>query len=174
MKDIPGFEGKYAVTEDGRVWSYKHSKFLKPKPVNGYYMVDLFKDGIDKKYQVTVHRLVALTFIPNHDNLPCVNHKDESRTNNHVDNLEWCTFKHNSNYGTAVERLKANKTKEGYERAWAASAKVRSKPVRCMDLNTVYNSISEAAKTVGVCMTSIWKCCNGERKTAGGYRWSFE
>lgn len=174
MKDIPEFEGRYAVTEDGKVWSYKHKKFLKPKLVNGYPMVDLFKNGEGKKYQVAVHRLVAITYIPNPDNLPEVNHKDEDGMNPHVDNLEWCTHKYNMNYGTRTQRAEAKKTPEVWDRIRKASAKAHKKPVRCLDTGAVYSSISEAATLLKISVSHIGSCCNGKRKTCGGYRWAYE
>ena len=171
MKDIPGYEGKYAVTEEGQVWSYKHKKFLKPKVVNGYLMVDLFKSRDARKHQVSVHRCVALTYIPNPDNLPCVNHKDECRTNPHKDNLEWCTHKYNSNYGTGIQRLKANKTASGYERARKASIEALRKPVKCVELNTVFYSAADAVRKLNLTHNHIGECCSGRRSTTGGYHW---
>ena len=103
MKDIPGYEGLYAVTKDGDVWSYpkqrssKFGKWMKlqlfintknrNKP-HSQYTVGLYKDKSRKTFQV--HRLVAQTFIPNPNNLPQINHKDGNPLNNDIDNLEWC------------------------------------------------------------------------------------
>ena len=106
-KDIPGYEGKYEVSNLGNVRSLNYNrsgepKLLKQGNVNGYKVVILYKDG--KKKTCNVHRLVAMTFIPNPDNLPIVNHKDEDKSNNNVNNLEWCTYKYNNTYGTARER----------------------------------------------------------------------
>lgn len=104
-KDIEGYEGLYQVSNKGRVKSF-HSgegKIMKPgtHPL-GYKSVTLFKD---KKGKVAkVHRLVAQAFIPNPENLPVINHKDENPSNNNVENLEWCTQKYNLNYGTCQER----------------------------------------------------------------------
>lgn len=107
MKDIKGYEGLYAVTEDGQIWSYRRKKFLKlDGKVGDYQSIGLSKDGKVKGY--AVHRLVAQAYIPNPDNLPMVNHKDEVKSNNCVDNLEWCTREYNCNYGTAVQRRLAN------------------------------------------------------------------
>ena len=96
-KDISGYEGIYAVTDDGRIWSY-HKKdykeiqeFLKTK----YKCVTLFKDGKGKT--CSVHRLVAEAFIPNPENKPCVGHKDCNKDNNNVENLYWCTQQENMN-----------------------------------------------------------------------------
>ena len=99
MKDIPGFEGKYAATSCGKIWSYRSKRFIKPYTVgNGYLGVKL--NG--KNYRV--HRLVAMTYIPNPEGLPHVNHKDENKHNNALPNLEWCDAKYNNNYGTKIER----------------------------------------------------------------------
>lgn len=106
MRDIPGFEGRYAVTSCGRVYSYKRKKFLTPYgDTHGYLKVDLReRDGT--RHQFRVHRLVALAYLPNPNNLPCINHKDEIKTNNCLGNLEWCDHKYNNNYGTRTQRAK--------------------------------------------------------------------
>lgn len=117
--DIKGYEGFYQVSNFGRVRSlprvivrkgyvsqHFNGKYLKSMIDKcGYLHVNLYKD---KLKTVKVHRLVAEAFIPNPDNLPCVNHKDEDKTNNQVDNLEWCTHAYNNSYGTHIERV-ANK-----------------------------------------------------------------
>lgn len=91
MKDIPGYEGLYAATSCGRIWSHRRKKFLSPHLVSkGYYMVHLPDNP-----NAYVHILVAKTYIPNPDNLPVVNHKDENPRHNFVNNLEWTTQKEN-------------------------------------------------------------------------------
>lgn len=83
MRDIPGYEELYAATSCGKIYSYKAKKFLKPgKTKDGYLFVILYKDGVHKCYRV--HRLIAATYLPNPDNLPQVNHKDEDKSNNSV------------------------------------------------------------------------------------------
>ena len=120
-KEIEGFSG-YFISDEGRVRSsevissgqnyskitvrIKPSYILKPMKTNcGYYRVCLYKDG--KQYYKTIHRLVAEAFIPNPQNLPCVNHKDEDKSNNCVENLEWCTHQYNNTYND--RHLKAGK-----------------------------------------------------------------
>ena len=117
-KDIPGYEGLYQVSDTGQVRTLNYrrtgqTKILKPGYTkDGYTIVVLCKDGKGKTY--TVHRLVALAFIPNADNLTEVNHKDENKTNNHVSNLEWCDRTYNNNYGTRNKRAsKTMKNKNG-------------------------------------------------------------
>lgn len=111
-KDVDGYEGEYRVSTLGRVYSYdrlsRQNHFIKGKYITpnklrtGYLMVRLYgKRGFKT---ITLHRLVAQTFIPNPDNLPEVNHKDENKANNCVDNLEWCTSKYNKHYGTCTQR----------------------------------------------------------------------
>lgn len=121
-KDIPGYEGSYQVSNYGRVKRLEHitpNNIRLPEKIstqfknqNGYMMVILSKNGEGKQF--VVHRLVAQAFLPNPNNLPFVNHKDESRIHNNVENLEWCTAKYNSNYGTIKDRKSKNMTK-----AWA-------------------------------------------------------
>ena len=116
MKDIKGYEGKYAVTSCGRVWSYKNKRFLKLIPdKDGYWKVNLYdKDGNMKTFQV--HRLVAAAFLPNPDNLPEVNHKDEVKYHCWLSNLEFCTRVYNMNYGTKQEKYKETMRKKKYEK----------------------------------------------------------
>lgn len=110
MKDIPNYEGLYAITEDGNVWSYRNNRFIKSfLRKNGYMQVLLVKDGTKKSWKV--HRLVALTYLPNPNNYPEVNHKDENRINNCVDNLEWCPHDYNCNYGERLNRISDSNTK---------------------------------------------------------------
>lgn len=133
MRDIKGFEGLYAITSCGKVWSYKHKKFLKPNTVNGGYLIyRLYKDK--KCYSILAHRLVAESYIPNPDNLEQVNHKDEIKTNNSINNLEWCSRKYNMNYGTARER--ANKK--------------LFKQVRCIETGQIFESFKLAEKELGL------------------------
>ena len=110
---VPGYEGLYEVSNKGNVRNVRRNKLLRlQKNKYGYIQVGLSKNGIRTIFQV--HRLVALTFLPNPDNLPQVNHKDEDKTNNNVDNLEFCTAKYNNNYGTARIRAKETAIKNGY------------------------------------------------------------
>ena len=109
-KDINEYEGKYQISNLGRVKSLnyarrKQERILKPgiQKKTGYISVTLLKER--KKKTKTIHRLVAETFIPNPENLHQINHKDENKQNNCVDNLEWCSAKYNSNYGHRNEKI---------------------------------------------------------------------
>lgn len=104
-KDVSGFDGKYQVSNFGNVKSFCRGEHL--LRLNGgakYKQVILCKDG--KTYGRLVHRLVAQEFVPNPNNLPCVNHKDEDPKNNRADNLEWCTYKYNNEYNGRVAKCK--------------------------------------------------------------------
>ena len=119
-KNIDGYEGKYQVSNFGQVKSMiGQEKVLHPKKHrNGHLQIGLHKDK--KRKTMYIHRLVAQAFIPNPDNLPCVNHKDENPNNNNVDNLEWCTQKYNCNYGTRVDRIMETK-KQQYKKIYKYS-----------------------------------------------------
>ena len=102
IKDYPG----YYVSTDGKIYSEKTGVMIALKPQikkNGYLQVGLHNKPSHR--YVTVHRLVAEAFIPNPNNLPEVNHKDEDKTNNRVNNLEWCTGGYNSRYGSRISRI---------------------------------------------------------------------
>lgn len=162
MKDIEGFEGRYAITDEGQVWSYYLNDFMSLKPNDkGYIYATLRKNGSQKR--IAVHRLVAQAFIDNPNNLPEVNHKDEDKTNNNVSNLEWCTREYNVNYGTAIERsTEAQRQYHPTQRA-----------VLCIETGVIYHSAQEASRQTGINNTSISKVCNGKRNIAGGFHWKF-
>ena len=103
-KPFPGFERDYQISSMGRVFSTRRGRPKMLKPIeerrNGYNMVSLFGDD-GKSHKVRIGRAVAVAFIPNPEGLPCVNHKEEIKTHDTVDNLEWCTKAYNTAYGTA-------------------------------------------------------------------------
>ena len=110
-RPVVGYEGLYEVSDMGNVRSLPRlgTHTTKPTLISphlrcGYFHVTLWKNNRQKDF--TVHRLVALAFIPNTDNLPCINHKDEVKQNNKAENLEWCTIKYNYNYSNISQRSK--------------------------------------------------------------------
>ena len=110
---VPGYEGLYEVSNKGNVRNVRRNTLLRlPKTNDGYIRVSLYKNGIMTCFQV--HRLVAEAFLPNPDNLPQVNHKNEVKSDNCVDNLEWCTAKYNNNYGSRKDKARDTKIKNGY------------------------------------------------------------
>lgn len=110
-KDIDGYENKYEISTFGRVKSVKNNLIMKPMIArNGYLIACLWKNN--KQSKVCIHRLVAQAFIPNPNNYPEINHIDENKENNNVENLEWCTHVYNLNYGNVKKKIgKANKNK---------------------------------------------------------------
>lgn len=165
-KDISGYEGLYQISNLGRVKSFRcSSKFRKPKEFilkpslinSGYGVVTLYSGKEKKKFQI--HRLVATAFIPNPFDFPCVNHKDEDKLNNRADNLEWCTYQYNNNYGTArIRKIDTisprilQKTLDGEPIAKYRSAKIAASILGC-----------EVA-------TLCYWCRNG---FGGGYSWEY-
>ena len=178
-KPIQGYE-EYEVSNHGRIKRlayYKNvcngGKQFQPERIldpqtrkGGYKAISLSKDGKVKSF--LVHRLVAMAFIPNPNNLPHINHKDETPSNNVVDNLEWCDQKYNSNYGTSKERISA-KLKNG----------VLSKSVQQYTKDAVfvkeYPSAIEASRELKLAVSGIISCCNGSKKytTCGGFIWKY-
>ena len=179
-KDVENYEGFYQVSNLGRVKSLERDVFLPNGIVNrhieekilvpilnayGYSFVNLHKNG--KSKAILIHRLVALAFIPNPENKPQVNHKDENPLNNRVDNLEWCTASYNANYGTKNQRCVQNR------RSYKLGDNPSAKPVFCEELNKTFDCAIRAEKELGVCGSSISNVCKGKRKTAGGFHWKF-
>lgn len=182
MKQIKGYPD-YFIDENGNVYSKKSGRYLRGSVMtNGYKSVELFTAS-GKSKRLLVHRLVAEAFIPNPDGLPVVNHKDESRDNNSVDNLEWCTHKHNVNYGTAQER-KTQKLEPFYrsERIKVTArenGKKVSHPViqftKEGEFVAEYQSGKEASIKTGINHAHIMANCAGKGyKSAGGYRWQYK
>lgn len=163
MRDVVGYEGLYAVTEDGQVWSYHSKRFLAQQLQKGYYHVHLSKNGLAK--YVSTHRIVAKAYVenPNPEKYTVVNHKDENPLNNHKDNLEWCTVNYNNKYGTRNERSSEsnkNSTAQGYS-------------VRCIETQKTYHSIAEASRDTGIYANGISKVCKGEKETVKGFHWEY-
>jgi hypothetical protein len=163
FKDIEGYE-EYQVSNMGNVKSLKYNKekILKPKKNKyGYLQVNLYKEGNMKTHNI--HRLVAMTFIPNPNNLEQINHRDECKTNNVITNLEWCDAKYNSNYGTHIQRSAKSNTNHPK----------RSKPVICIETGVVYPSIHQVERQLGFSHSNISYACNGKLKTAYSFHWRY-
>ena len=161
-RDIKGFERKYMVSNLGRVKSLNYrmtgkERIFKGKDNgHGYLQVKLYKDGKGKWY--LVHVIVAQAFCENPKGYNEVNHKDENKYNNCMDNLEYCSRLYNVNYGTRTEKT--------------------CKPVFSVDKETGlimwWQSAMEASRQTGIAQSSITKCCQGKKyKSAGGYVWFY-
>lgn len=148
MKDVVGYEGLYSITSCGKVWSWKKQKFLKPKKEhNGYLRVGLTDEAGNYKMWL-IHRLVAQAYIPNPENLPQVNHKDEDRTNNCLQNLEWCSAQYNVDYSV-------------------------SKPIQCIETGEVFKSVREAARKLNLHHQHICKVLKGKYKKTGNLSFKY-
>ena len=164
---VVGYETSYLVNENGEVYSIKNKKYLKPNITkNGYATVQLFQNGKGKR--LLVHRLVAQAFIPNPNNYLQVNHKDEDKLNNRINNLEWCNAIYNMNYGTRLERQIKNTdySREQYKIIARQNGKKVSKKVIQLKNGKIiakYNSAKEASIITHSNHSHICECCNGKR-----------
>ena len=171
---VNGYEGIYEVSNLGNIRSLsrevncKYGKRITREknicknynPKTGYYMVCLSKDRIKKTF--LLHRLIATAFIDNAMNLPQVNHKNEIKTDNRAENLEWCDSIYNNNYGTKKERI-SQKNKIS-----------KCKPVMQIKDGVVINIFPSTISAKHIADPGhIGSCCNGQRKSAGGYEWAF-
>lgn len=184
-KPIYGFEGMYEISNFSRVksldrfkinrWGQRQlikGRILKQRiDKDGYSRIGLYKNG--KYYCFGAHRLVAEAFIPNPNNLPCVNHKDENKLNNFVyvnpdgtvdfekSNLEWCTNSYNLNYGHRLE--KAIEKRKIHILQFTKN----------MDFVGYYDSLTEAANSVNGLASNICSCCKQNIKSAYNYVWRY-
>lgn len=166
---VDGYEKDYEISNLGRARSvdryvndngglkFCKGKILKPAINNcGYHMISLSKN--QKLHTFRLCRLVAKAFVPNPYNLPCVNHKDECKTNDIYTNLEWVDYKTNCNYGTRNERI---------------SKKQNRKSVRCVETGEVFQSLTEIQRTTKYNRCYISMACRGKFETAYGKHWEF-
>lgn len=172
-------DSNYEVSSTGEVRNIKTGNILKGKYKRGYKYVNLSYGKIKRTAQI--HRLVALLFIPNPNNYPVVNHKDENPTNNSVENLEWCTQSYNLSYGNRTR--KEIITKKILKSVNAPKTVIQLTKDR--EVVRVFPSIREASKCTGIPDTHISECCRRKVckdskgnlytvKSAGGYMWEFQ
>lgn len=151
----------YQISNYGNVKNIKNNKILSFEICKGYKRCHLYSNSKGKN--LLIHCLVAQAFIPNPNNLPQINHKDENKLNNNVDNLEWCTAKYNNNYGN---RKYLSKTKQ-------INDIKKSKPVDVYNLDntyiTTFPSIEECERKLNVNQSNIIKVCKGIYKQCNGY-----
>ena len=178
-KDIEGYEGLYQVSNFGRVKSLERWRKGNGKSVlvkgkikcprdngRGYYVVNLYKNN-QRKVEY-IHRLVAMAFIPNPNNLPQVNHKSEIKNDNSVGNLEWCSCKYNNSYGTKGERLTLTNRNN----------KKTSSPILQFDLDgnfiKEWPSIREVHRSGIARCENVYRACAGIYKQANGFIWRYK
>ena len=178
-KDIRESEGLYQVSNFGRVkslkrkvyagrgktrWQYEKIMSGNKTNGNGYKIVSLAKDGKSKnKY---IHRLVAEAFLENPNNYPCINHKDENRGNNNVDNLEFCTYKYNVTYNKAhIKRGLRLRNNKGSKKIYQLNEK--------NEIINEFPSIKEASRQLKISHQAISDCLRGMQKHSAGYKWKY-
>lgn len=176
-KDIKDYQGIYQINELGEILTLKRfgrgstnsmiDRYMKQRVHNGYSIVDLSKNGTKKTF--SVHRLVAETFIINTENKQCINHKDGNRLNNNVTNLEWCTHSENNKHSyqsngrtNPMTGIKGSLNK--------LSTKTQQLTIND-ELIQTFDSMTEASSATGVCISAICEVRNGNRKSAGGFKW---
>lgn len=153
-KDVIGAEKYYQISSKGRIRNKITKDILKPSTSGNYKHIEL-RYGINKN--VLIHRLVAEAFIPNPFNLRCVNHIDENKENNCVENLEWCSAKYNVNYGNGA--LKRNQRIIQYD--------LEGNAIK------IWESMKDASESLGLYYQGISACCRGKKKSCGGYAWTY-
>jgi len=158
---LEDFKHLYKINRDGNVYSIMSNKILTCRIRNGYNTVYLHNGKLEKSKTISIHRLIALTFLKNKNNYKIINHIDGCKLNNKLDNLEWCTQKSNINDALKKGLIKNSCT-----------------PVIKFDTddNSIkeYNSVQEAASSINLTRHAIIMACNGKNKTAGGYKWKYK
>lgn len=171
-KDIPGYEGLYQISDFGnvrslpKIWSignnggtgYHDGIILKKILIKGYVVCNLIRDKKIKTFRV--HRLVGESFIPNPDNKPCINHKDLNRSNNIIDNLEWCT-----NLENAIHRKDNGKYSVGKKHHMY-------KPLINLNSGVFYDTLTEAANAMGMKYSTLSNMVRGKRKNRTPVKWA--
>lgn len=188
-RDVAGYDGYYQVSSCGRIKSVERyvqdrfgmkapyripEKILKPKRAHdGYLFVHLSKDG--HAQPLRIHRLVAEAFIPNPNRLPTVNHKNEDKSDNRVENLEWCTPAYNNKYGTRTQRSQMNQKHRRNVRMLSLDGEMLRIFPTCLSAAR-YITGEPAGKSLRVRVTdnNIRRACRLQRHKAYGYRWEFE
>lgn len=187
-KPIRDYEGLYEVSNLGGIKRLENDKnrkekILKPyKNKLGYLCINLCRDN--KVKQMYVHRLVAIAFIPNPENKPCIDHINTIPNDNRVENLRWVTYKENMNNELTKEKLSGkNSNNYGKPRSEEIKKKIsesqkggknpKAKGVFCYELNKSWNTSAEASRELNIDSSNITKCCKGKCKSVKGYHFCY-
>ena len=159
------FFNKYDITKEGIIIN-KQSKKQSKGCINnrGYRMFTCrYKN---KHFRYSIHRLLAIKYIPNPNNYPIVNHIDGNKLNISLDNLEWCSYSHNTKEAVRLGLM-------NYNNSHGPCKKIIQINKDTKEIIKIYNSIIEASKELKISRSSISKCCKGKYKTCGGYIWKY-
>lgn len=188
-KEIEGFDN-YQISNLGRVKNIKFDRLVKPLLDNrGYIMVNLYKNG--KMKRLSLHRLIAIAFIPNPENKPCIDHINTDRSDNRIENLRWCTQKENHNNPLSLmnhsKAAKGRTVSEEQKKNQSEKMKGRykgnkwgSKKIIQLTLDGIFvrewDAIKDAADSFGVSSSAIWNCLNGkcQVKSIKGFKWKYK
>ena len=161
IKKVPNLP--FYASSDGTIYSERGKAYRANEQKSGYLRISTRINGKSKSF--LLHRLVALAFIENPNRLPCVNHKDENKQNNSAENLEWCDYKYNANYGTRGEKIGEKLINR------CDQSKI---VIRIFNGDEIpYQSAKQAERELQINNANIISCCKGKRKTAGGYEWRY-
>lgn len=159
LVDIKGYEGRYQISDDGRIWSCRKKGYMRPTQRSGYPWIILSKDGVQKGY--SIHRLVAEAFIPNPDNFPLVGHMDDDKQNNSVSNLYWTTSSENRTHNGLSQELAKAQSKQTYQYDLKGN------------LIAVYPSVREASRQLNISSGLICDVIHGKYRQTHGFIFSY-
>jgi hypothetical protein len=186
-RPVVGFETEYLISSIGMVWSNHSHKILKNKRVFGYQYVSLCSHGFRQERRI--HRLVAEAFIPNPDGKPTVNHINENKADNRVENLEWATTKEQNAHGTrtvsamastdwAARSAKTDYREIAQKHDYYTMNRNQMRPVLQFDKHGIFiarhDGVAAAARAVNITPCRICECAKGRRKTSAGFKWEYE